>query len=72
MSGQIGKCGPIMHCPSELAGFWSRLADLDAEIVQCHADGYAVEVDRLLEERALWQRERDELFRGLARFGRRA
>ena len=62
----------MMLCPSELAGFWTRLADLDAEIVQCHADGYAVEVDRLLEERAQWQQERDDLFRGLARLGRRA
>ena len=60
-----------MRSPSELAGFWSRLADLDAEISQCHADGYEADVDRLLDERAAWQRERDELFRRLARFGRR-
>jgi hypothetical protein len=55
-----------MRSPSELAGFWNRLADLDAEIARCHADGYDVDVDRLLEERAAWQRERDEMFRGLA------
>jgi hypothetical protein len=61
-----------MRSPSELAGFWSRVADLDAEIEQCHADGYDVDVDRLLDERARWQRERDELFLGLARFTRRA
>jgi hypothetical protein len=54
-----------MRSPSELAGFWNRLADLDAEIVQCHAEGYGDDVDRLLEERARWQSERDELFRGL-------
>jgi hypothetical protein len=57
----------MMLCPSELAGFWSRVADLDAEIVECHAAGYAADVDRLLEERALWQQERDALFRGLPR-----
>ena len=56
-----------MRSPSELAGFWNRLADLDAEIAQCHAEGYDADVDRLLEERARWQRERDEMFRGLAR-----
>ena len=61
-----------MRSPSELAGFWSRVADLDAEIVECHADGYAADVDRLLDERAQWQQERDELFLGLARFTRRA
>lgn len=61
-----------MHSPSELAGFWSRLADLDAEIRERHAEGYAADVDRLLDERALWQQERDELFRGLARFMRPA
>ena len=53
--------------PSELAGFWNRLADLDAEIAQCHADGYDADVDRLLDERAQWQRERDELFAALPR-----
>jgi hypothetical protein len=57
--------------PSELAGFWSRLADLDAEIRRCHEEGYPADVDRLLDERAEWQRERDELFRGLARRPRR-
>ena len=60
-----------MHPPSELAGFWSRLADLDAEIRERHAEGYAADVDRLLDERVLWQRERDELFSGLARLPRR-
>jgi hypothetical protein len=60
-----------MRSPSELAGFWSRLADLDAEIARCHADGYDADVDRLLDERALWQRERDEMFRGLPRVARR-
>jgi hypothetical protein len=53
--------------PSELAGFWNRLADLDAEIAQCHAEGYDADVDRLLDERAQWQRERDELFAALRR-----
>ena len=61
----------MMHSPSELAGFWNRVADLDAEIVRCHAEGYEADVDRLLEERASWQRERDELFRGLSRSARR-
>ena len=60
-----------MRSPSELAGFWNRVADLDAEISQCHADGYDADVDRLLDERAVWQRERDELFLGLARLARR-
>jgi hypothetical protein len=55
-----------MRSPSELAGFWNRLADLDAEIARCHAEGYDADVDRLLDERARWQRERDEMFRGLA------
>jgi hypothetical protein len=61
-----------MFSPSELAGFWNRLADLDAEIVECHAEGYEADVDRLLDERARWQRERDELFSGLTRFTRRS
>ena len=61
----------IMRSPSELAGFWNRLADLDAEISQCHAEGYEADVDRLLDERAQWQLERDELLRGLPRFTRR-
>jgi hypothetical protein len=61
----------LMRSPSELAGFWSRVADLDAEICRCHADGYTADVDRLLDERAEWQQERDELFRGLPRFARR-
>jgi hypothetical protein len=61
-----------MFSPSELAGFWNRLADLDAEIVECHAEGYEADVDRLLDERARWQRERDELFSGLARIARRS
>jgi hypothetical protein len=60
-----------MRSPSELAGFWSRLADLDAEIAECHARGYESDVDRLLDERARWQRERDELFSGLPPAGRR-
>jgi hypothetical protein len=47
--------------PQILAGFWSRMADIDEQIASCHADGYAADVDRLLEERARWQRERDEL-----------
>ena len=57
----------IMRSPSELAGFWNRLADLDAAISQCHAEGYEADVDRLLDDRAQWQHERDELFRGLTR-----
>jgi hypothetical protein len=59
-----------MRSPSELAGFWNRVADLDAEICRCHADGYAADVDRLLDERAQWQQERDELLGGLGRFAR--
>ena len=60
-----------MRSPSELAGFWNRMADLDAAISQCHEEGYEADVDRLLDERAAWQHERDELFRRLARFARR-
>ena len=60
-----------MLSPSELAGFWNRMADLDAAIVSCHAEGYDADVDRLLDERARWQQERDEMFRGLPRFRRR-
>jgi hypothetical protein len=56
-----------MLSPSELAGFWTRMADLDAEIAECHAAGYDADVDRLLDERARWQRERDDIFRGLPR-----
>ena len=62
----------VMRSPSELAGFWSRVADLDAEISQSHADGYEADVDRLLDERGRWQQERDELFRGLTRVPRRS
>src|SRR3954467_5108697 len=40
----------VMRSPSELAGFWNRVADLDAEISRCHTDGYAADVDRLLDE----------------------
>jgi hypothetical protein len=65
------KVRRVMRCPSELAGFWTRMADLDAEISQCHADGYEADVNRLLDERARWQQERDELFLGLARPVRR-
>jgi hypothetical protein len=61
-----------MRTPSELAGFWNRLADLDAEILESHAGGYDADVDRLLDERARWQQERDELFRGLPPRFRRA
>jgi hypothetical protein len=50
----------VIPSPSELAGFWSRLADLDADIRRCHAEGYETEVDRLLDERTRWQQERDE------------
>ena len=60
-----------MRSPSELAGFWNRLADLDGEILQCHAEGYEADVDRLLDEHARWQRERDDLFRRLERSARR-
>jgi hypothetical protein len=59
-----------MRSPSELAAFWTRLADLDADIRLCHAQGYEAEVDRLLDERTRWQQERDELFRGLPRSAR--
>ena len=61
----------LMRSPSDLAGFWNRLADLDAEISHLHGEGYAAEVDRLLDERAEWQAERDDLFRWLGRVPRR-
>jgi hypothetical protein len=60
-----------MLSPSELAGFWTRMADLDAEIAECHATGHDADVDRLLDERARWQRERDDIFRELPRPGGR-
>lgn len=44
-----------------LAGFWNRMADIDEQIREAHAEGYMVDVDRLLCERAVWQRQRDEL-----------
>jgi hypothetical protein len=69
---QSGNIGRVIPSPSELAGFWSRLADLDADIRRCHAEGYETEVDRLLDERTRWQQERDELFRGLPRAARRS
>ena len=50
-----------LRAPSDLAGFWTHVAEVDAEIVACHAEGYAADVDLLLEERARWQHERDEL-----------
>jgi hypothetical protein len=62
----------MMRSPSELAGFWNRVADLDAEIVECHAEGYEADVDRLLDERARWQQERDDLFLALERLARRS
>ena len=61
----------LMRSPSDLAGFWNRLADLDAEISQLHGEGYTAEVDRLLDERAEWQAERDDLFRWVGRAPRR-
>jgi len=61
----------IMRSPSDLAGFWNRLADLDAEIAHLHGEGYDADVDRLLDERAEWQAERDDLFRWLGRVPRR-
>jgi hypothetical protein len=48
-----------MIAPAELAGFWSRMADLDEEIAATHAEAYCV--DGLLDDRLLWQREREEL-----------
>jgi hypothetical protein len=45
--------------PPQLAGFWSRMADLDEEIAATHAEGYCV--DGLLDDRLNWQRERKEL-----------
>ena len=53
--------GRDAHTPQSLAGFWSRMADIDEQIVSCHAEGYAADVDRLLDERIRWQQERDEL-----------
>jgi hypothetical protein len=49
------------HTPQMLAGFWSRMAEIDEQIATCHAEGYDADVDRLLEERVRWQQERDEL-----------
>jgi hypothetical protein len=50
-----------MRAPCEFAGFWSHMADLDEAIAARLVEGYAADVDLLLEERARWQRERDEL-----------
>lgn len=52
-----------MIAPGELAGFWSRMADLDQEIAETAAEGYPVDV--LLEDRREWQMERDEFMAGL-------
>lgn len=52
-----------MKAPAELAGFWSRLADLDEEIAETFAEGY--DVDVLLADRLEWQEERDELMENL-------
>lgn len=38
-----------------------RVADLDAELADLAAEGYAAEVDRLLEERLELLREAEEL-----------
>lgn len=51
----------MVRDPQSLAGFWSRMAEIDEQIALCHAEGYAADVDRLLEERVRWQQERDEL-----------
>jgi hypothetical protein len=50
-----------LRAPSELAGFWTQVVELDELIAECHSQGYAADVDLLLEERSRWQRERDEL-----------
>jgi hypothetical protein len=56
-----------LRAPSELAAFWSQMAEIDEGIAACHAQGYEVDVDLLLEERARWQRERDELLEAARR-----
>src|SRR3954454_11791630 len=48
---------PPTPSPRELPRSCNRLPDLDAELARCPAAGYAADVDRLLDERALWQRE---------------
>ena len=53
--GAITPCGVCRAC---LSAQWSQCG---------HAEGYEADVDRLLDDRAQWQHERDELFRGLAR-----
>jgi hypothetical protein len=52
-----------MRAPGELAGFWTRGADLDEEIAETAAEGY--DVDVLLEQKADWLKERTLLFAGL-------
>jgi hypothetical protein len=58
-AGIDARGGGAMIAPAELAGFWSRMADLDEEIALTHAEGYCV--DGLLDERLDWQREREEV-----------
>jgi hypothetical protein len=38
-----------------------RLAEIDSEVLQLHTEGYAVDADRLLDERIDLAQERDEL-----------
>src|ERR1700750_3325628 len=51
--------GGAVIAPGQLAGFWSRIAQLDDEIAATHAEGYCV--DGLLDDRLDWQRERKDL-----------
>jgi hypothetical protein len=51
-----------VRAPGELAAFWGRMADIDQDIAAAHAEGY--DVDVLLDDRAEWQRERNELMGG--------
>jgi hypothetical protein len=51
--------GGAVIAPAQLAGFWSRIAQLDDEIAATHAEGYCV--DGLLDDRLDWQRERKDL-----------
>ena len=58
--GRPGRApAPARIAPAQLAGFWTRVADLDAEIAATHAEGYCV--DGLLDDRLAWQNEREEL-----------
>ena len=43
------------------ASITRRLAEIDAQVGELHADGYGVEADRLLDERVELARAREDL-----------